>query len=169
MVETLTWYVVYTRPRWEKKVSQLFEQSGLEAYCPLTKVIKQWSDRRKTIYEPLFRGYVFVRVEESKKWEVKNIDGVINYVYWNGKPARVQNDEVDTIKKFLHEFEDVEVLDSNLKLNSKVTIRQGVLMNYNGIVLELMGNKARVKIESMGVQLSAIFEKKDLQTINYSS
>jgi len=36
-------------------------------------------------------------------------------------------------------------------------------MNYKGIVLEVMGNKARVKIESMGLQLSALFDVKNLE------
>jgi hypothetical protein len=35
-------------------------------------------------------------------------------------------------------------------------------MNHNGIVIELMGNKAKVIIESLGLQLIAVFDKKHL-------
>lgn len=161
--KTQNWYAVYTRPRWEKKVARLLDEKGIEAYCPLNKVYRQWSDRRKLVQEPLFKGYVFVRTEDGVKWDVKKIDGILNFVYWNGKPAIVRDGEIETIRKFLSEFSDVEVEDLKLAVQTPVRIRHGVLMNYHGIVVEVMGNKAKVKIESMGIQLSAIFEKKNLE------
>ncbi len=161
--ENSNWYVVYTRPRWEKKVALLLEQKGIINYCPLNKVLKQWSDRKKIVYEPLFKGYVFVKAEEHKKWEVKNIEGIINYVHWLGRPARVKEAEINTIRKFLQEFEEVEVLERHFDVNSPVVIKQGVLMNYRGIIVDVSGNKARVKIDSMGIQLSATFDKANLE------
>ena len=160
------WFVVYTIPRWEKKVALLLQQKGIEHYCPLNKVTKQWSDRSKTVTEPLFKGYVFVKVSEALKWEIKEIAGILNYVYWLGKPAVVKDKDIDTIKKFLHEFTEVEVINPQLEVDSKVLIKQGVLMDYCGIVLEVSGTKAKVKISSMGIELSAVFDKKNLKPIN---
>jgi transcription antitermination factor NusG len=162
---TLNWYAVNTRPRWEKKIAQILDTKGIENYCPVNKVVKQWSDRKKVILEPIFKGYVFVKVEEQKKWDVKRIDGILNYVYWLGKPAAIREEEIITIKKFLHEFSDVSVAQIGLEVNQKVRIKQGVLMNYEGILLELSGSRAFVKIESMGLQLSAHFDKKNLENI----
>ena len=159
------WYVVYTRPRWEKKIASLLSEKGIENYCPLNKVIRQWSDRKKTILEPLFKGYVFVQVEEAAKWEVLAINGIVNYVHWLGKPARIRDSEIDTIRRFLHEFEDIDVTETGMQVNAAVQVKQGVLMNYKGIVLEVQGNRARVKIESMGIQLSAFFDKKNLELV----
>lgn len=127
--------------------------------------MKQWSDRKKVVMEPLFKGYVFVQVPEEKKWEITNINGVLNYVYWLGKPARIKESEIETIRKFLHEFSDVEVMEGTLPLNATVKIKQGVLMNYQGILLEINGNKAKVRIESMGIQLSAHFDKRNLELV----
>ncbi len=159
------WYAVHTRPRWEKKVASLLQDRGIENYCPLNKVLRQWSDRKKTILEPLFKGYVFVQVEETAKWELLTINGIVNYVHWLGKPARIREDEIDTIRRFLNEFEDIEVTEAGLQVNTPVMVKQGVLMNYKGIVLEVMGNRARVRIESMGLQLSAVFDKKNLELV----
>lgn len=156
------WYVAYTRPRWEKKVSAKLSELGFVNYCPLNRVVRQWSDRKKTVYEPLFKGYVFIQVDEKDKWEVKSIEGIVNYVHWLGKPAKVKSDEIDLIKKFLKEFESVEVVDYKLDVNSKVIINEGLLMDYKGIVLEVMGNKVRVKIHSMSVDLIAIFDRSSL-------
>lgn len=161
----LNWYAVNTRPRWEKKVAQILDVKGIENYCPLNKVVKQWSDRKKIIFEPLFKGYVFVRVEEQKKWDLKRIEGILNYVYWLGKPAKIKAEEINIIKKFLNEFSEIFVEKIGLQVNQKVRIRQGVLMNYEGILLELSGSRAFVKIESMGLQLSAHFDKKNLENI----
>lgn len=159
----LHWYAVYTRPRWEKKIAKVLDEKGIECYCPLNKVYRQWSDRKKVVYEPLFKGYVFIRLADSLKWEIKTIDGILNFVYWNKKPAVVRPEEIETIKKFLSEFSDVEVQDIKLDVNTAVKVRQGMLMNYHGIILEVIGNKAKVLIESMGLQLTAVFEKKNLE------
>lgn len=159
------WYAVKTRPRWEKKVAHILDLKGILSYCPLNKVVKQWSDRKKTILEPIFKSYVFIKIEEHKKWDIRKIDGVLNYVYWLGKPAKIKEQEIDTIKKFLHEFNDIQVEQISLEVNKKVRIKQGILMNYEGILIELYGNRAFVKITSMGVELSAHFDKNNLATV----
>lgn len=162
---SLNWYAVNTRPRWEKKIAQTLESKGIENYCPLNKVVRQWSDRKKVILEPIFKCYVFVKIEEEKKWDMKRIDGIVNYVYWLGKPAMIKEEEINIIKKFLHEFDEVQVDHIGLEVDQKVRIKQGVLMNYEGILLEVSGNRAFVKIESMGLQLSAHFDKNNLEKI----
>jgi transcription antitermination factor NusG len=164
--EKFNWFAVYTRPRWEKKVAGLLEEKGIENYCPLNKVTKQWSDRRKVVLEPVFKSYVFVRVLEEKKWDIKKVNGVLNFVYWLGKPASIPDKDIDTIRRFLNEFSGVEIEQQDaIPVNSKVRIKQGLLMNYHGILLEVSGTKARVRIDSMGIQLSAQFDKKNLEAL----
>jgi len=163
--DTRYWYAVYTKPRWEKKVVSLLEEKGIEHYCPLNKVIKQWSDRKKTVLEPLFKSYVFIQVPEKKKWELMKIDGILNYVYYGGKPARIRNSEIDTIKKFLNEFVSVNVVEDALRVNVRVKVRQGLMMDYHGILVEVKGRHASVRIESMGLQLTATFDKKNLELL----
>jgi transcription antitermination factor NusG len=162
---TKNWYAVYTKPRWEKKVAAMLLEKGIENYCPINKVIRQWSDRKKMVMEPVFKGYVFVKLEENKKWQVKDVNGILNFVYWLGKPAIIREEEIDTIRKFLNEFEDVQVEPKGVVVNSEVRIRQGVLMNYHGIVVEVLGNRAVVKIETLDIQLSAHFDKKNLEPV----
>ena len=165
MKEDKTWYVIYTRPRWEKKVALLLEDAGIEHYCPLNKVSRQWSDRKKVVMEPLFKGYVFVQIAETEKVAVRSISGVLNFVHWNNTPAKVQPEEIDQIRKFLKEFDNVEVLNLQLENNDEVEITEGLMMNYKGIVLEVVANKARVLITSMGLQLRAVFEKRHLKKV----
>jgi len=117
----------------------------------------------KTIEEPLFKSYVFVRVEEKDRTEVRYVDGVLNYVYWNGKPAVVKDEEIIEIKKFLKDYEDVEVKNLEVKPADEVVVNAGVMVGATGRVLRVMGNNmVEVRIESLGFVLTAKFEKKNL-------
>jgi transcription antitermination factor NusG len=159
------WYVMYTKPRWEKKVAALLLAKNILHYCPLNRVNKTWSDRIKVVKEPLFKGYIFVSPSETDKWDIKKIEGIINYVYWLGKPAVVQDKEIQTIQKFLDEFDDVSVENELPNKNEMVLIKQGIMMNYKGIIIEVNGNNAKVQIQSMGLALVAIFERKNLMKL----
>jgi transcription antitermination factor NusG len=157
------WYALYTKPRWEKKVNKALEQKGIEAYCPLNRVKRKWSDRMKIVEEPLFKSYVFVRVEENDRTEVRYVDGVLNFVYWNGKPAVVRDEEIIEIKKFLNDYENVEVKNIDMRPADEVVINAGVMVGATGRVLRVLGNNfVEVRIESLGFALTAKFEKKNL-------
>ena len=156
------WYAVYTKPRWEKKVHSLFAEKGLTSYCPLNKVHKRWSDRIKLVEEPLFKSYVFVQVQEEDQLQVRMVSGVLNFVYWNGKPAVVKEKEIETIRKFLNEYEDVEVKPVSLQANQEVMVQRGLLMNKTGHIRRLMNNKVEVLIESLGYTLVARLEKNNI-------
>lgn len=146
-------------------MASMLQEKGIENYCPINKVTRQWSDRKKIVHEPVFKGYVFVKLQEEKKWEVKEVNGILNFVYFLGKPAKIRDEEIDTIRRFLNEFNDVQVESKGLIVNSEVRIKQGVMMNYHGVVVEVLGNRAVVKIDTLDIQLSAHFDKKNLELI----
>ena len=56
----MNWYVLYTKPKWEKKVAEQLQAMGIDCYCPLVMKERQWSDRKKKVEMPLFNSYVFV-------------------------------------------------------------------------------------------------------------
>jgi len=153
---------VYTRPRWEKKVNQLLTEKGLESYCPLNKVRRKWSDRVKVVEEPLFKSYVFVKVTDSDRTAVRMTNGAINFVYWDGKPAVIKEKEITAIKRFLDEYENVEARPNQLKVNQRVRITNGSLMDQEGKVLDVRHKTARVAIDSLGYILVAHIDRTKL-------
>jgi len=159
---TPKWYAVYTRPRWEKKVAALLQQRGIESYCPLNKVRRRWSDRMKTIEEPLFKSYVFVRVADAARTSVRMTDGVINFVYWNGKPAVIKDKEISTIKHFLDEHENVMLQKIEVGVNERVKVIAGPMMDSEGRVVEVKNKTAKVAIDSLGYLLLATIDKNKL-------
>lgn len=164
--QNLIWYAVYTKPRWEKKVSQLIEKKGFEVYCPVTKVRRKWSDRYKTVEEPLFKSYVFVRISEEDKTRIRLTDGVVNFVYWLGKPAVIKPSEIELIRRFLKEFQEVEARPVSIQPGDRVRIKSGVLMDLEGLVVKVLNQRAYIQLESLGYELTAQFEKRNLEPVH---
>jgi transcription antitermination factor NusG len=159
------WYAVYTKPRWEKKVNQLLQEAGVECYCPLNKVYRKWSDRMKIVEEPLFKSYVFVRVSEGEMTNVRMITGVVNFVYWLSRPAVIKDREIETIRKFLNEYTDVEVHPVNVQVNSKVRIQRGLFMDREGVVKKVFSRKVQVVIDSIGYALTAYIDRTNISPV----
>lgn len=157
------WYAIYTRPRWEKKVNSLLSENGFESYCPLNKVRRKWSDRYKLIEEPLFKSYVFVKIEDAERTAVRMTSGVINFVYGEGKPAVIREKEIQNIKKFLDEYENVELRGiPSFKPHQRVKVTYGPLMDQEGEVLKVKNKQVQVAIDSLGYILIASIDKRKL-------
>jgi transcription antitermination factor NusG len=163
---TKKWYAIYTRPRWEKKVHKLLQEKQIESYCPLNKVHRKWSDRLKVVNEPLFKSYVFVRVSEAEKTSVRMVNGVVNFVYWLGKPALIKDREIDIIKRFLEEHENIEVLPLAMKPGGRVKVEQGLLMGKEGTIKQVLRNRVEVIIESIGFTLTAYIDKSKISILD---
>lgn len=169
MSEEKKWYAVYTRPRWEKKVAEQLAKRKLENFCPLNKVVKQWSDRRKTILEPLFTSYVFVYVSEREHLSVKQTEGVLNFVYWLGEPALIRTEEIEAIKSFLSRHEDVKLEKIDVSVSDKVRVTDGPLIYREGDVLEVYNKTVKVFLPSLGYAMIAEVSKSRIEIINYSN
>ncbi|MCD2425180.1 UpxY family transcription antiterminator [Niabella pedocola] len=157
-----SWYAIYTKPRWEKKVSKLLTDRNVMTYCPLNKVRRKWSDRMKTVWVPLLPSYLFVYIDITEMQKVRETPGVINFVYIEGKPAIIKDFEVVRIRKFLSEFENVELEPFNPQRNQRVMVNQGILVEEAGRVIDLKNNKVEVAIESLHYNLVALFDKSKL-------
>jgi len=164
---THKWLAIYTRPRWEKKVNQLLNEKGVESYCPLNKVRRKWSDRVKVVEEPLFKSYVFVKVSDDERTAVRMTPGTINFVYWGGKPAVIKEKEIIAIRRFLNEYENVEVQQLDLKLDQRVRITNGTLMDHEGKVLDIRHKTAKIAIDSLGYILVAYIDRSKLTSAHF--
>lgn len=149
------WYAVYVNSRHEKKVSGLFDLQNIENYLPLHKTMKQWSDRKKMVEEPLFRSYIFAHINEDEKTKVRETKGVLNFVYWLGQPAVIRDQEIEIIKHFLGNYENIEVQEFTPEINSSVKIQSGPMMNQIGKIIKIGKNKVKIIIESLGCSLVA--------------
>jgi len=159
----LRWYALYTKPRWEKKVAAQLNKKGFEVYCPMNVVRRRWTDRFKVIEEPLFKSYVFIHFDINEQTRVRLTDGVVNFVYWQGSPAMIHENEIILIKRFLNEFSDVRAASIELNPGLKVRVKAGLMINHEGLVVDVKNNSVSVMLETLGYQLTATFDKKNLE------
>jgi transcription antitermination factor NusG len=161
------WYALYTKPRWEKKIDMVLVRKGIESWCPLQKIERQWSDRKKIIEDPLFKSYVFVRIDNTERSKVLMTDGVLNFVYYLGKPAVIKDEEVAIIKRYLSE-KDASILilsQEGFKEETKIKVNHGVFMGNEGTVLRGGKKKVYVKLESLGQVMVVEFPAEYLSPI----
>jgi transcription antitermination factor NusG len=164
MITNLRWYAVYTRPRWEKKIASLLTENNIINYCPLNKVERKWHDRKKLVLEPLFKCYVFVRISSKEHVAVLQTDGVLNYVKWDGKPAVIRDEEIDLIKNFLREHNNVKV-EAELHINDTVRISSGPLMEHQGNVVDIKAKTVKIFIPSLKISLYAEVDKSNVAKV----
>ena len=126
-------------------------RKGIESWCPIQKVERKWSDRKKVIEDPIFKSYVFVHIADEERLQVLQTEGVLNFVHFMGKPAIIKEEEVNNVKLYLLE-KDVKIHVESLRAfaeNDKVIIRQGVFMDNTGTVLKASTRKIYVRLESL--------------------
>jgi transcription antitermination factor NusG len=136
------WYAIYVKSRHEKKVVDQLKEKGIEAYVPLKKTLKQWTDRKKWIEEPVITCYVFVNIEGSQRESVLQTKGVVGYVRSNRKDARVSDEEMQIMKSILSESElDVSIETNNFCIGQLCEVVVGPLKGKKVKLFELRGKK----------------------------
>jgi len=145
------WYALYTRSRSEKQVHELLERSGVEAYLPLQKTLKQWSDRKKWVEVPLFRSYIFVHISELEYYDVLNTPGVVRYVSFEGKAVPIPPQQIEAIRQFVDTGAELPDVELNLEPGCRVDIIAGPMRGISGELIEIMGKKkVRIEIDGLG-------------------
>ena len=160
-----SWYVLYTKPRNEKKVAERLSAAGYNVYCPLHKVRRQWSDRMKVVEEPLFKGYLFIQVQDKRRDEVFNYPGAVRYLFWLRRPAIVRESEICTIQKWLGQYDHSDIDISKILPGDYVRITTGPFTGEQAILLDKTNKKAVVQLKELGLQLSLSLSNSDLTVI----
>jgi len=97
-----SWYALYVKSRHEKSVHSELQQKGIESSLPLMTVTRQWSDRRKKVEVPLFRGYVFVKIDiKNEKFPVLTTSGVVKFVTFNNVTVPIPEDQMYWLQQMI--------------------------------------------------------------------
>jgi transcription antitermination factor NusG len=174
MVMQKNWYVVYTKPQCEKKVAALLTKKKLENFTPLVSVESQSSRRQKVVQKPLFKSYVFVLATEQEATILRMADGVISLLYWLGKPAVINELEINAIREFTADCHNISL--EKLSVNSNVTERNLYKSTYEieGNVLAVKNRTIKINLPSLGYAMVAnlkedsVFRKESSTLQNFS-
>ena len=161
------WLVFYTKPRSEKKAEDRLNEQGYNVLVPKAEEIHQWSDRKKKVIVPLFRGYLFAKVDERSRIEVLQTPEIICDIRFGGKPAVLQPEEVENLSIMQHRPDFLEPVDAPLpSVGSEVKINEGPFSGLTGKVIELnntrylivtikaIGQAAKVKLPAAAVKVA---------------
>ncbi len=150
----LRWHVLYTRGRHEKAVAQQLEEKKIEVYVPITKQLRQWSDRKKWIDVPLFPNYVFIRANDIILSQSLQTPGVVKIVHFAGKAAVIREIQMKRIKRIIEnsDYSEIEMNENHSGLFVK--IKSGPFKGLSGILLEKKGKyKLSVRIEDLNASI----------------
>lgn len=145
------WFAVYVKSRYEKKVFNTLDEIGIESFLPLITRVKQWSDRKKKVEEPLFRSYVFVHITKDEYYNVLHCDGVVKYITFEGKAAVIPENQILAIKEYLSDTDIIDVEYEEFKEGQLVRIKSGQLKGLVGRFTEIRGkHRLIINIDVVG-------------------
>lgn len=162
------WHAVYVSSRTEKKISENLISKGIEAYVPLVKTMRQWSDRKKMVEMPLLNGYVFVKIASADNDKIMQTRGVVNFVRSEGKIATIRDIEIDRLKQLVELGYHLEAngISKKYKEGDKVKITSGVLKGIEAYVVSANEDyQIEVLLESIGQCIRVRLPKELLASI----
>src|SRR5210317_236768 len=151
--QTKSWYVLYTKPRHEKKLAERLQSEGWMVYCPLKKTTKQWSDRKKVVEEALFPSIIFIKCQEQDRDKVFVHTSAVRYLYWLRKPAVVRSEEIESIRHWMGEINHASITEESIPIGSIVRLGAGPLMGQLGKVKEHRGGQTTIVLDQLGIQV----------------
>lgn len=163
------WHALYVRSRFERKVFDQLEENGIEAYLPLITLVKQWSDRRKKVEEPLFKSYLFVRNNPKEHLSILNLNGVVKFVTFEHKPVVVPENQIVAIKRYVDDYEqdkkDKAMRNEDLKIGQLVRITHGPMQGLIGRLESVKDKRLVVFIETVGQYLPVSIPRTKVEPI----
>lgn len=162
------WHAVYVKSRSEKKVAERLHEMGIDYYLPLVTTIKQWSDRKKRVEEPLFKSYVFVHSSPKQHIPILNVYGVLYFVTFERQPVIVPENQIIAIKKYIDDYDDNKKTQetSDLQEGQMVRIISGPMIGLEGKLISAKDvKKLVVYIEAVGQYLPVSIPRTKVEPI----
>ena len=127
------WYLLQIKAQQHQRAQENLQNQGFEYYLPMHTVKKIYRRQYISRDEPLFPGYVFVRLDHNSNWRsVQATKGVVRVVSFNGRPQPVADELIAGLKQRLgeegHKTEDL------YKPGDRVVITEGCFKHIEAIV-----------------------------------
>jgi transcriptional antiterminator RfaH len=142
------WFVLFTKPRNELKVTERLRSIGIEGYAPCKIEVRQWSDRKKKVLVPLLPSMVLVSLQEKQVDQVFEVPGVVRYLFEHGKRAKVSNEELLAMKSYL---ENTYPIQKELEAGDTVKVP---LLEQEATLLSIKGKKCLAQLQKLGAIVS---------------
>jgi transcription antitermination factor NusG len=153
------WFALTVKPQHERATAEQLQAKALEAYVPLYRARRRWSDRIKTLEVPLFPRYVFCRFDPQGRPTVLKTPGVLTIVSFNGRPCPVSDQEIDAIKTMVSSGMPLKVWPY-VRTGQRVRICEGAMSGLEGILVrEKAGYRIVVNVELLNRAVAVEIER----------
>jgi transcription antitermination factor NusG len=132
----LPWFALAVKTLHEHTVAECLQFKDFEAYLPVFRSSRRWSDRIKTIEQPVFPGYVFCRLNYSHRLDVLKTPGVRSIVSFGGEVTSVSDLEIEQVRLMLSAGHPVERWPF-LKTGQRVRVHAGPFTGIEGLLVEV--------------------------------
>lgn len=165
MPENVAWYAVHTRSNYESKVRSLLADKQIETYLPVFREVRQWKDRKKLVELPLFRGYVFVLLADSRESRLSVVctDGVVRILGTSEGIEVIPETEIEAIRRLLDSSRPCQS-HPLLREGAWVRVTRGSLRNMQGLLVRIK-NRTRfvISIPLLSQSVSTEIDASDVQ------
>lgn len=171
MSPNTSWYAVRTRSHCEAKSRSLLSEKGIETYLPSFREVHQWKDRKKAIEQPLFPGYLFVKIADypESRLSVLSSDGVVAILGSGSSIESVPESEIQAVRRLLESGIGCQA-NPLLREGAWVRVKRGALRNMEGLLVRVK-NQTRlvVSITLLSQSVSTEIDVSDVQCLRSTS
>ena len=139
------WFALYTKPRAEFKAEEQIKSENIECYLPTVTRLKQWSDRKKKVTEPLFSGYIFINADEKGRLTALEQNAVVRTICFEGKPAVIPQWQIENLKKLMDENPEV-FISNQLHTGTIVKVVSGPFSDVEGVIMQVSRDERTLAI-----------------------
>jgi transcription antitermination factor NusG len=164
------WYAACTRSNYEYKIAQDVRSKGISHYLPGTVETRQWKDRRKELFVPLFPGYVFTRFADNSvnRLSVLKTPGVVRFLAVGSSLQAIPDHEIEAVRMLLasrrHCFPHPFLRDG-----CWVRVRRGALAGLEGTLIRHRGSSRLViSIDALSQSVATELDAADVEPIHNS-
>jgi len=153
----MQWFAVQVYSNFEDKVERMLreniERAGLqekfgEIMVPREEVVELRDGQKVTSQRKFFPGYVLVQMEmNDETWHVvKDTRQVSGFLGSGGKPRPMPQREVDALVRQVEEGIERPKPKVMFDIGEAVRVIDGPFASFNGVVEEVMEDKAKLKV-----------------------
>jgi len=111
----------------------MLKEKYIKSSLPMVTVYRQWSDRKKRVEVPLFRGYVFVNIDiQYERLNVLQTDGVVKFISFGGKIVTIPEEQMYWMDRLI-DTSNIEH-EQVLPVGTNVEVKYGPFKGLSGQV-----------------------------------
>ncbi len=157
------WYLLQCKPRQDARALEHLERQGFECYAPVCSVQTVSSGKLRIKEQPLFPGYVFIRMGEEDSWlALRSTRGVNRVVAFCGQPCQVQDSIIDHLKHRCATADMQRKLSPGARVNVQIgefADMEAIFLSMDGgervmLLLNVLNRQQRVQVRLAHVQLA---------------